>query len=104
MMGPLWGFLMWLAMLFWAGLWLFLLVGGAIVLYRYLTRASRHSSFHPGAQHCPSCGRSVQADFRVCPYCAAALPARSGDAADAQGSVPAVSREEWGGIGGRKDE
>ena len=81
MMGPGmmggWGFgpFGWLAMIF---MWLFplgflaLLVVGIVWLLR---QASGSSGAVGGpsqtavGQPCPSCGRPVQADWRVCPYC-----------------------------------
>ena len=81
MMGPgmmgSWGFgpFGWLGMIF---MWLFplgflaVLAVGIVWLFRQVSGSSGPvggPSQTAGGQPCPNCGRPVQADWRVCPYC-----------------------------------
>ena len=80
MMGPGmmggWGFGLfgWMGMIF-----MWLIPAGLVVLFvlgiAWLVRAiSASGGPNLPTRTCPNCGRSVQADWRNCPYCGQALP------------------------------
>lgn len=82
MMGPGmhggWGFgsFGWFGMIF---MWLIpvsflvLVVLGIIALVQALSASTNQDASAQATQACPSCGKSVQADWHNCPYCGAAV-------------------------------
>lgn len=68
---PIFGGLIWLGVLV-------LVVMGALALARAIGRPDQPASAAVQAASCPNCGRPVQADWRLCPYCGQTLIEKQG--------------------------
>lgn len=51
----------------------FLLLGG-LAVYAIYSREPGYEEVIEQAKYCPSCGRPVEPDFLLCPYCGEKLP------------------------------